>query len=219
MVSALAECEATVTVRCKANAYISASCKVTVTAGGSTGSDEEVVDLGLPSGLKWRSMNVGASKPEDYGNYYAWGETTTKTSYIWSTYKYSSSDYYGTGVGQSGKTVLIPEDDAATANLGEGWRTPKNKEWKELKENCSWKWTTRNGVNGMQVTGPNGNSIFLPAAGYFRSSLTNKGTYGSYWSSSYATADNALGWDFINSDVSSAYLDRSMGCSVRPVKE
>ena len=214
MVSALAECEATVTVRCKANAYISASCKITVTGSGSSGSDEEVVDLGLPSGLKWRSMNVGASKPEDYGNYYAWGETTTKTSYTWSNYKYSSSDIYS-----DSKPNLTAEDDAATANLGNGWRTPKNKEWKELKEKCTWKWTTRNGVNGMLVTGPNGNSIFLPAAGYYRPSLTNKGTYGSYWSSSYSSNENALAWDFINSDVSAAWLDRSNGLSVRPVKD
>lgn len=214
MVSALAECEATVTVRCKANAYISASCKVTVTGSGSSGSDEEVVDLGLPSGLKWRSMNVGASKPEDYGNYYAWGETTPKTSYTWSNYKYGSSDIYS-----DSKPNLTAEDDAATANLGNGWRTPKNKEWKELKEKCTWKWTTRNGVNGMLVTGPNGNSIFLPAAGYYRPSLTNKGTYGSYWSSSYSSNENALAWDFINSDVSAAWLDRSNGLSVRPVKD
>lgn len=214
MVSALAECEATVTVRCKANAYISASCHVTVTGGGSSGSDEEVVDLGLPSGLKWRGWNVGASKPEDYGNYYAWGETTPKTSYTWNNYKYGSSDIYS-----DSKPVLVPEDDAATANLGDGWRTPKNKEWKELKEKCTWKWTTRNGVNGMQVTGPNGNSIFLPAAGYYRPSLTNKGTYGSYWSATYSSSENALAWDFINSDVSAAWLDRSNGLSVRPVKD
>ncbi|MBO4605608.1 MAG: Ig-like domain-containing protein [Bacteroidales bacterium] len=218
LISALAECEATITVRSAydpANLY--ATCRVTVVAGSSTG--DEAVDLGLPSGLKWRSMNVGASKPEDYGNYYAWGETGTKTSYIWSNYKYSSNDIYGDGVGKTGKKVLTAEDDAATVNVGSDWRTPTNKEWKELKENCSWRWTTSNGVNGMLVTGPNGNSIFLPAAGYFRSSLTNRGSYGSYWSASYGSDENALGWDFINSDVSSAYLDRSMGCSVRPVKD
>ncbi len=219
MLTALQACEATITVRCKANAYIYDTCHVVVTGSSSGGSDEEVVDLGLPSGLKWRSMNVGASKPEDYGNYYAWGETTTKSSYSWSNYKYSSSDIYGDGVGKSGKKVLIPEDDAATANLGNGWRTPKNSEWKELINNCTWKWTTRNGVNGMLLTGPNGKSIFLPAAGYYRPNLTDRGYYGSYWSSSYGSDENALGWDFINTDFSAAYLVRSQGCSVRPVKD
>ena len=219
MLTALQACEATITVRCKANAYIYDTCHVVVTGSSSGGSDEEVVDLGLPSGLKWRSMNVGASKPEDYGNYYAWGETTTKSSYSWSNYKYSSSDIYGDGVGKTGKKVLIPEDDAATANLGNGWRTPKNSEWKELINNCTWKWTTRNGVNGMLLTGPNGKSIFLPAAGYYRPSLTNRGSYGSYWSSSYGSDENALAWDFINTDFSAAYLVRSQGCSVRPVKD
>ena len=220
LICGLQACEATIWVRSAydpANLY--ATCKVTVTGGGSSGTDEEAVDLGLPSGLKWRSMNVGASKPEDYGNYYAWGETTPKTSYAWSNYKYKSSDIYGDGVGLTGKKVLIPEDDAATVNLGDGWRTPTNSEWKELKNNCSWRWTTRNGVNGMLVTGSNGNSIFLPAAGYYRPSLTNRGSYGSYWSSSYGSDENALAWDFINSDVSAAYLGRSDGLSVRPVKD
>lgn len=220
LICGLQACEGTIWVRSAydpANLY--ATCKVTVTGGGSSGTDEEVVDLGLPSGLKWRSMNVGASKPEDYGNYYAWGETTTKSSYSWSNYKYKNSDIYGDGVGLTGKKVLIPEDDAATANLGNGWRTPKNSEWKELKDNCTWKWTTRNGVNGMQVTGPNGNSIFLPAAGYYRPNLTARGSYGSYWSSSYGSDESALAWDFINSDVSAAYLSRGDGLSVRPVKD
>ena len=226
LVSALAICEeATITVTYRSNRNVKASCKVTVKAAGSgSGAGDEVVDLGLPSGLKWRGWNVGASKPEDYGNYYAWGETTPKATYTWSNYKYGSSDTYGTGVGMSGNTVLVPEDDAATANLGNGWRTPKNKEWKELKDNCTWRWTTRNGVNGMLVTsnieGYKDKSIFLPAAGWYSgSTLNSRGSYGSYWSSSYSSNENALAWDMINSDVSSAWLDRSHGLSVRPVKD
>ena len=226
MVSALAECEATVTVRCKANAYISASCKVTVTGSGSgSGSDEEVVDLGLPSGLKWRGWNVGASKPEDYGNYYAWGETGVKTSYTWSNYKYGHSQNgefskYDTGPYADNKTVLDSEDDAASVNLGNGWRTPKFKEWKELREKCTWKWTTRNGVNGMQVTGPNSKSIFLPAAGWYESSIKNRGSYGSYWAATLGGVQGmADAVDFISSGFDVAVVARCDGKSIRPVKD
>ena len=223
--SALAECEATVTVRCKANAYISASCKVTVTGGGSSGGDEEVVDLGLPSGLKWRSMNVGASKPEDYGNYYAWGETTTKSSYSWSNYKFGHSQNgefskYDTGPYTDNKTVLDPEDDAATVNLGDGWRMATYKEWKELREQCTWTWTTRNGVKGMQVTGPSGKSIFLPAAGWYDTSLKNRGSYGSYWTASLGGVQGmASAVDFISSGFDIAVIARCQGNSIRPVKD
>lgn len=225
LVSALAECEATITVRCKANAYIYDTCKITVTGGGSSGS-EEAVDLGLPSGLKWGSMNVGASKPEDYGNYYAWGETSTKSSYTWSNYKFGHSQNgsftkYDSGVGTDNKSVLDPEDDAATVNLGGGWRTPTRKEWKELYEQCTWTWKTRNGVNGMQVTGPNGNSIFLPAGGWYDSTISNRGTYGSYWTASLAGIQGmASTLDFISSAVeNTAAYARCQGKTVRPVMD
>ena len=230
MIGALAECEATITVRSADNpAQLYATCKVTVTGGSSADPGEEVVDLGLPSGLKWRSMNVGASKPEDYGNYYAWAETSPKSSYSSSNYKYPATNYgdgiiayakYDTTPYQGdGKTVLEPEDDAATANLGNGWRTPTFKEWKELRENCTWTWKTQNGVNGMLVTGPNGKSIFLPAGGWYENStLKNKTTYGSYWT---ATGDGgtANAVDFINNDKDKALVPRCEGRSVRPVMD
>ncbi|MCR4910490.1 MAG: Ig-like domain-containing protein [Bacteroidales bacterium] len=228
MVTGLEACEATVTVRCKDNAYIYDTCKITVTGGGSSGTDEEAVDLGLPSGLKWRSMNVGASKPEDYGNYYAWAETSPKSSYSSSNYKYPSTSYsdgitiykkYDTTPGGDGKTVLEAEDDAATANLGNGWRMPTFKEFKELRENCTWTWKTQNGVNGALVTGPNGKSIFLPAAGWYdKTTLTGKTTYGSYWT---ATGDGgtANAVDFANGYLDKALVPRCEGRSVRPVKD
>ena len=230
MIGALAECEATITVRSADNpAQLYATCRVTVTGGSSADPGEEVVDLGLPSGLKWRSMNVGASKPEDYGNYYAWAETSPKSSYSSSNYKYPATNYgdgiiayakYDTTPYQGdGKTVLEPEDDAATANLGNGWRTPTFKEWKELRENCTWTWKTQNGVNGMLVTGPNGKSIFLPAGGWYENStLKNKTTYGSYWT---ATGDGgtANAVDFINNDKDKALVPRCEGRSIRPVKD
>ena len=229
MVTGLQACEATVTVRCKDNAYIYDTCQITVTGGGSSGGSEEVVDLGLPSGLKWRSMNVGASKPEEYGNYYAWAETSPKSNYASSNYKYPSTNYgdgiivYAkydtTPVQGDGKTVLEAEDDAATANLGNGWRTPTFKEFKELRENCTWTWKTQNGVNGMLVTGPNGKSIFLPAGGWYdKTTLNNKTTYGSYWT---ATGDGgtANAVDFVNNDKDKALVPRCEGRSVRPVKD
>ena len=226
MVTGLQACEATVTVRCKDNAYIYDTCKITVT-GSSSGTEDEVVDLGLS--VKWRSMNVGATKPEEYGHYYAWAETSPKTSYTSSNYKYPSTNYgdgiivYAkydtTPVQGDGKTVLEAEDDAATANLGNGWRTPTFKEFKELRENCTWTWKTQNGVGGMLVTGPNGKSIFLPAGGWYNgSTLSNKGSYGSYWT---ATGDGgtANAVDFVSSDKDKALVPRSEGRSIRPVKD
>ncbi len=215
--TALQPCEATITVRCQANPMIYDTCQITVT-GGSSDPGEEVVDLGLPSGLKWRSMNVGASKPEDYGDYFAWGETSPKASYTNSNYKYRSSDIYGDGIGKKG-TVLIPEDDAATVNVGSDWRTPKFSEWKELKEKCTWTWTTRNGVKGMQVTGPSGKSIFLPAGGCYGSSVTYRGTQGHYWSASYGSDIWAEDVEFMSTDVNYGLVDRCIGRSIRPVKD
>ena len=230
VLGALAACEATITVRSEDNpAELYATCKVTVTGGSSGDSSEEVVDLGLPSGLKWRGWNVGASKPEEYGNYYAWAETSPKSNYNSSNYKYPATNigdgmivyekYDSTPIHGDGKTVLEPEDDAATANLGNGWRTPTFNEFKELREKCTWAWTTRNGVNGMLVTGPNGKSIFLPAGGWYdETTLNYKTTYGSYWTAT-GSGDIAHAVDFINGYVDKAVLARSNGRSVRPVKD
>ena len=229
VIGALAECEATITVRSADNpAQLYATCKVTVT-GGFSDPGEEVVDLGLPSGLKWRGWNVGASKPEEYGNYYAWAETSPKSNYSSSNYKYPATNlgdgmivyakYDSTPIHGDGKTVLEPEDDAASVNLGNGWRTPTFNEFKELRENCTWAWTTRNGVNGMLVTGPNGKSIFLPGGGWYtNTTLTGKTTYGSYWTAT-GSGDIAHAVDFAKGYVDKAVLARSDGRSVRPVKD
>ncbi|MDO5342671.1 MAG: hypothetical protein Q4F69_09505 [Bacteroidia bacterium] len=186
------------------------------------------VDLGLPSGLLWATCNVGADKPEDYGDYFAWGETTTKSTYNWSTYKWCNGDYdnltkyntdsdYGT---VDNKTVLDPEDDAAHVKWGGAWRMPTKTEMKELKDNCTSEWTTQNGVNGRKFTGPNGESIFLPAAGYYYGgSLYNAGSYGDYWSSSLYTDGPyfACYLYFDSGNVGMYYDNRSYGQSVRPV--
>jgi hypothetical protein len=138
---------------------------------------EGVVDLGLPSGLLWAACNLGASKPEEYGDYYAWGEIWPKDEYTWETYKWCEGDdhsltkyCYSSDYGYLGfrddKRSLKLEDDAAYVNLGKTWLIPKPNDYSELISKCTWKWTQKRGVNGFSVTGPNGNSIFLPAAGY-----------------------------------------------------
>jgi hypothetical protein len=154
---------------------------------------EYAVDLGLPSGTLWADRNVGADSPEAYGDYFAWGETEPKDYYFWDTYqwcngsddtltKYCTNSSYGT---EDGKNVLDLEDDAAYVNMGSEWRMPTPTEVKELINNCTWTWTTQNGVYGRKVTGPNSNSIFLPAAGYrYYGSLGSAGSDGHYWSSS-----------------------------------
>ena len=181
-------------------------------AGTGSINGYDWVDLGLPSGLKWATCNVGASKPEDYGNYYAWGETTTKTSY-----DQSNSVTYGRPIsGFSGNATY----DAARANWGSPWRMPTKAEIEELNNNCTWTWTTQNGVNGMRVTGPNGNSIFLPAAGYCDGSSRNDvGKYGYYWSS--ATYESSIGSAYrLGFNSSGHYVNwnyRSYGQTIRPV--
>ncbi len=190
--------------------------------------NHEYVDLGLPSGTLWATCNVGASSPEDYGDYFAWGETSPKTTYSWSTYKwgndwdnlfkYNTSSSYGT---VDNRTVLEPSDDAATVNWGSGWRMPTYAELDELSQYCTWTWTTLNGVNGQLVVGPNGNSLFLPAAGYrYVASLLVAGSNGYYWSSSlYSVSPLFACYLYFSSGYHNwNYNYRYYGRSVRPVR-
>ncbi len=186
----------------------------------------EAIDLGLS--VMWASHNVGATKPEDYGDYFAWGETTPKSDYSWDTYKYGArheltkycidSDFFGT---VDNKTMLELSDDAATVNWGSGWRMPTSEEIIELSTNCTWTWKTQNGVGGQLVTGPNGNSIFLPAAGYrYGTSLDDAGSYGWYWSSSL-NLDYPPHADLIyfnSGDYGRHNSGRLHGHTVRPVR-
>ena len=192
----------------------------------------EYVDLGLPSGTLWATCNVGADAPEEYGDYFAWGETQPKTIYDWSTYqycngsentltKYSNNAEYGYNGFTDDLTTLLPEDDAATANWGSGWRMPTMEEWREMKDYTTVIWTTRNGVNGRIFTASNGNSIFIPAAGYRSgSSLKLAGSYGGYWSSSLYPDSPSYVWtlDFNSGSYYMSYGDRQCGQSVRPVR-
>ena len=148
------------------------------------------VDLVLPSGLLWAECNLGATTPEGYGDYYAWSETSPKSTYDWSTYrycngtentltKYCNSSSYGNNGFTGALTALQAIDDAATQAFGNGARTPAKAEWEELLANTTATWTTRNGVNGHLFTAPNGNSLFLPAAGVrYGASLYNAGSIG-----------------------------------------
>ena len=209
----------------------SATCAVTVTQASS---GPEAVDLGLPSGIKWASYNVGATKPEEYGDYFAWGETSTKSKYTWTNYKlrvtgdsdnnvtfskYNTMSNRGT---VDNKKQLELSDDAARANWGGKWRMPTDAEWTELRNNCTWTWTTQNGVYGRKVTSnKNGKSIFLPAAGWCGTDLYNVGSYGYYWSSSLYTSYPYEAWLVLfNSDtVTRIDLRRYRGRSVRPVTD
>jgi hypothetical protein len=197
------------------------------------GKPHVAVDLGLS--VKWATCNVGAEKPEEYGDYFAWGEVEPKEKYDWTTYlyckgnrttmtKYCNDSNYGYNGFTDNKTVLDPEDDAATVNWGGAWRTPTSAELTELREQCKWTWTTQNGVNGYKVVGPNGNSIFLPAAGYMLDAfLTSVGSYGDYSSSSLSSSRpyDVYRIYFNSSSVlwyGNGNLDgRSFGISVRPV--
>ncbi len=191
-------------------------------------TDSRAIDLGLS--VKWASCNVGATKPEEYGGYYAWGETEEKSDYSWSTYKYCNStssslikyctkSSYGT---VDNKTTLEPGDDVAHVKWGGSWRMPTRAEQDELRDKCTWTWTTLNGVYGYRVTGPNGNSIFLPAAGCrFGTGVYNRGATGNYWLSSLNS--DYSGSAYLLSFYSSGYDrydgSRCDGRSVRPVCE
>ncbi len=195
----------------------------------------EWVDLGLPSGTLWATCNVGASSPEEYGDYFAWGETEPKDYYHSDNYKWfvegSGIDYWTTKYcndsteGYNGfvdnKMELDPEDDAAYVNWGPSWRMPTKEQQDELRESCTWTWTTLNDVNGYQVTGPNGNTIFLPAAGYRHVHLlTADGTNGYFWSRTLYpyTSFGAYYLRCFSTNVGWDYTRRSNGFSVRAVR-
>jgi hypothetical protein len=191
--------------------------------------DHDYVDLGLPSGTLWATCNVGASSPEEYGDYFAWGETEPKEEYSWSTYKwcegnydtqtkYCTDSYYGT---VDNKTILDLEDDAANVNWGGSWRMPTKEEQVELLTECNWTLDTMNGVDGYTITGPNGNSIFLPISGYFSdTNVEDIGYNGTYWSSEQKSdySSQAYVIDIYNDgDISLFANSRYYGLSIRPV--
>ena len=202
-------------------------------AGGTTTEVKDYVDLGLPSGLMWRKYNLGANSEYEAGNYYAWAETSPKQEYNWDTYKYCVQVngiglYSYTKYNKRDKlTVLQPEDDAATANLGNNYRTPTREEWKELLNKCNWEVVTKTNKNYMnpvvdywKVTGPNGKFIILPSTGYYAGSIKNE-SWTSYLSATIANPTNAktLAWDLTYTKKQPSIYDkgRIYGYPVRPV--
>ena len=201
--------------------------------GGGTGGsmlDSRIVDLGLS--VKWASCNVGATQPWEYGGYYAWGETEEKSNYSYNTYKYYGRN--NTGITKyctnssdgtvDNKTTLEPTDDVATVKWGGTWRMPTRAEQIELRNNCTWTWTAINGVSGYRVTGPNGNSIFLPATGISGGQFTTgflQGSFGFYWSGSLSTVwsdHRAYNMNFGIGNYDFDEVDeRCTGLAIRPV--
>ena len=201
---------------------------------------DQYVDLGLS--VKWAKCNLGASKEDEYGNHYAWGETAVKETYNWTTYKFMTNSALTKYTETDGKTTLDAADDAATAVLGSGWRMPTDAELKELVDNCTWTWTTQNGIKGCKVTsnkaGYTDKFIFLPAAGHsYKGFIRSVGSLGLYWSSSLGFYWSSSLYDsfyalLLNFDSASRYPydydddyyddeedynERSCGQSVRPV--
>ena len=180
------------------------------------------VDLGLPSGLKWATCNVGATVPEEYGSYFAWGETEEKEDYSWETYKWCNGSEETITKYLAGETeeraVLELEDDVAHVKWGGGWRMPTISEQEELVKNCSWEWTTLNDVNGYKVTGPNGNSIFLPSSASITGTEVNgKGEWGDYWANSIINSISPYSINFNSNMFWNAASPRFRGHAVRPV--
>ena len=182
----------------------------------------EFVDLGLPSGTLWATRNVGASSPEDYGNYYAWGETTTKSTFNLITYKYyNESESFTKYMENDGLTTLQSSDDAATFNWGSGWCMPTKAQWEELMNNTSMTWTAQNGVNGWKFNASNDASLFLPAAGKrWNDVLYSADSEGLYWSSSLFADYLVSAWNFffVSSDCVMGGCHREGGLPVRPVR-
>lgn len=198
------------------------------------------VDLGLKSGLQWASCNLGATYPEDSGAYYAWAEVSPKAEYDWATYawcvwekktfgltKYCNFDIWGWEGFTDNLYTIESSDDAATAKLGAGWRTPTAEDWTELNVDCDWQAATINGTQGWLVrskanTEDSNKLIFLPCTGYIDGTEKMDTDTGVYWSSSvYASSCfQALGFVFNASsehDVDSSHI-RTHGLTIRPVK-
>ena len=189
----------------------------------------EYVDLGLPRGLKWAKCNVGAEKESDYGYYFQWGSTSPNTANecTWANAPFNgrANDYNSTYFNEVKDTVcpngiLAKKYDAAAQIMGGDWRMPTNIEFQELCNNTTQSWVTINGVNGRKFTGPNGNSIFIPAAGGCGDGSTYEvGDYGNVWSSSLVTSGRNAFHLYFGSNFSDVYNTyRYYGKSVRGVR-
>lgn len=188
-----------------------------------------VVDLGLPSGVLWATENLGVSSVYPLGKYFAWGETESKALYGWDSYslckrtyntltKYCADSKYGI---VDVKFELESKDDIATLTLGKKWRIPSKENMKELLSYCSWKFEIQNGIYGWRVTGPNGNSIYLEAAGSASGNrIAGIGEFGRYWTSTLHEEGNCSAYNLRFSQTTYELVDdtRFYGRTIRPVK-
>jgi hypothetical protein len=191
------------------------------------------VDLGLPSGTLWAFTNIGASVPEDAGDYFAWGEVDYKSEYSWKTYKYvkggdatkfikyCSQAALGSGKYTDTLATLETADDVASQRWGDDWCMPTKEQFEELKKECTWKWTVRNGKNIIEITGKNGSKLFMPAAGFFSNrSKALVSTNGYYWSNTLSdkASNKAQCFTFSQNDTDVALRTRNLGLTIRPVR-
>lgn len=182
-----------------------------------TDTPAEAIDLGLPSGTLWASFNVGATKPEEYGGYYSWGEIVEKDSYEWSDYLYCEGSV--NTCKELGMDIAGTQYDIAHVKWGGDWRMPTYDQQQELVNNTKFKYVTLNGIKGYELVGPNGNSIFLPASGIIQANRPNVGSLGGYWSSTRDPEDPnyACNLLFRNTGSYEVFYYRCIGLSVRPV--
>lgn len=191
---------------------------VSYEASVSQSGEPVAIDLGLPSGTLWASFNVGATKPEEAGGFYAWGETSVKGEYTKENYK-----YYDTTAKKNiyiGDNISGTQYDVAHLVWGQGWRMPTKADFEELHDSCFWTWTTVNGVSGYEVSSYNGNSIFLPAAGkQYETSISDEGVCGYYWTGTVRENSLLYSWAmyFRNGRPIMDYCNRFTGYCVRPV--
>lgn len=216
-IEALKAGTATITVKDNKTGQ-TASFTVTITDPTPTDIPAEPIDLGLPSGTLWASYNVGATKPEEYGKYYSWGEIEVRDQYYFTTY--SLCDGTVSSCHDIGENISGTKYDVAHVKWGGEWCMPTKDDFMELVYNCEYKETTQNGVKGFQFTGPNGNYIFLPYTGYYWNTENEKaGREGSYWSATQTTSVNkAHEMSFKNGEMLwDCYINRFAGLTVRPV--
>ena len=198
----------------KGTAYGDEVSFTTIVPDDGTINGYEYIDLGLPSGVKWATHNVGASSPSEAGNYYAWGEIVTKSEYTeanCTTYQLNMENISGN-----------PQYDVAAAEWGASWRIPTKEEFEELLNNCTWQWEVVNGVGCKKITGPNGNYIHLPISGYKYGSAAYMQDFGYYWTSTPIEMYENFSYDFLfdmEYNLTMGFDDRCYGQTIRPVSD
>lgn len=198
--------------------YTATAAKMSSTVSVDMANGYGTVDLGLSSGTLWAATNIGANAPQEYGLYFSWGNTVEHAQ--GSGYNFDSTTYSSTsGSRLSTSIVAGSSNDAARVNMGSCWQMPTKTQYEELMNSCTWTWTTMSGVNGYKVSGTNGNSIFLPASGYYYgTSLYDSGSIGYYWSTEYHSSSDAYYQYFSSSSKSMYHSNRFCGQSIRAVR-